>query len=137
MNYLDATQEAGKRFFQRGMEGPVVMLNLLRFRKWADYSKYPDLDPDEPISGQEAYKRYMNHTLPLLTKAGGKLLFFGKGGPFLIGPEQEYWDSVLLVQHASSAKFLSFATDTDYLAIAGHRTAALIDSRLLPIEQKG
>ena len=83
------------------------------------------------------HKLYMNHTLPFVTAAGGKLLFFGKGGPFLIGPEQEYWDSVLLVQHASTAKFLSFATDEGYLAIAGHRTAALVDSRLLPIEQKG
>ena len=111
------------------------MLNLLRFRNWAEYEQFPDLAPTEPISGKAAYKLYMQHTLPFLTAAGGKLLFYGRGGPFLIGPEQEYWDAVLLVQHASTAKFLDFANDQGYLAIAGHRTAALIDSRLLPIEE--
>lgn len=135
MNYLDATQEAGKNFVQRGIDGPVVMLNLLRFRKIADYSKFPALDPGEGISGAAAYKLYMKHTLPFLKEAGGEVLFSGKGGSFLIGPQAEQWDLVLLVRHQSTAAFLSFATDEGYLAIAGHRTAALSDSRLLPMAQ--
>lgn len=135
MNYLDATQEAGKNFVQRGIEGPVTMLNLLRFRKVADYSHAPTLDPGEAISGQAAYQLYMKHTLPFLEEAGGEVLFNGKGGSFLIGPEAEQWDLVLLVRHQSTAAFLAFATNEGYLAIAGHRKAALSDSRLLPIEQ--
>ncbi len=133
--YLNATQESGKNFVMRQIRGPVVMLNLLKFRKVADYSTAPQLAPDDEISGEEAYQLYIEHTLPFLKEAGGEVLFNGKGGPFLIGPENEQWDAVLLVRHASVAKFLEFAQNQEYLAIAGHRTAALEDSRLLPVKE--
>ena len=41
--YLDPTDEDARRLFQRGIEGPLLMLNLLRFREIADYSDFPDL----------------------------------------------------------------------------------------------
>lgn len=132
--YLDATQEAGRAFYMRGISGPVVMLNLLRFRDIADYSDSPELAPKQPVSGKAAYRSYMAHTRPFLEEAGGEVLFQGKGGPFLIGPEGEGWDEVLLVRHASVDKFLAFARNEAYLRGVGHRTAALEDSRLLPIE---
>ena len=134
-HYLDATQEAGRAFFQRGIYGPVVMLNLLRFRDTADYSASPELAADIPISGKAAYQLYIDHTLPFLQAAGGEVLFMGKGGAFLIGPETARWDEVLLVRHASVDRFMAFARNKAYLKGIGHRTAALEDSRLLPIEQ--
>ncbi|NRB47599.1 MAG: DUF1330 domain-containing protein [Saprospiraceae bacterium] len=133
--FLAATQAAGKAFFMRQIQGPVVMLNLLRYRETADYTAQEELAPSEPISGEAAYKAYMDHTLPFLDELGSEVLFFGKGGPWLIGPEAEQWDAVLLVKHPSAAEFLSFAQNEAYLRGAGHRTAALLDSRLLPIEQ--
>ncbi|MCA9670121.1 MAG: DUF1330 domain-containing protein [Myxococcales bacterium] len=136
MPHIEPTQQAGRALFERGIEGPIVMLNLLRYREQADYSKSPQLAPEAPISGKEAYARYMQATLPLLEAAGGELVFIGDGGQHLIGPADEPWDLVLLVRHRSLQTFMSFATNADYLAIAGHRTAALADSRLLPIEQR-
>jgi len=55
---------------------------------------------------------------------------------FLIGPEHEAWDAILLVEHESVEKFIAFSQNKDYLKNAGHRTAALEDSRLLPITEK-
>ena len=131
--YLDPTQEAGRAFFLRGIEGEVVMLNLLRFRDIADYSANPALAPPRPISGPAAYERYIAHTMPYLRKSGGDLLFLGEGGRFLIGPQEERWDQVMLVRQSSVRSFMDFATDQGYLAGLGHRTAALEDSRLLPL----
>jgi hypothetical protein len=131
--YLEPTQEAGRAFWQRGIAGPVVMLNLLRFRKIADYSAYPELAPQAPISGEAAFDRYVAHTLPYLKESGGELLFLGEGGGFLIGPSEERWDRVLLVRQSSVQSFMAFASNADYLAGLGHRTAALEDSRLLPL----
>jgi uncharacterized protein (DUF1330 family) len=131
--HLKPTQEAGRTLVQRAIEGPVVMLNLLRFRKLADYSVNPELAPYEPISGAEAYDRYIAHTLPFLKESGGEILFFGEGGADLIGPEDEYWDRAMLIQQSSIESFLAFASHTAYLAGLGHRTAALEDSRLLPL----
>jgi uncharacterized protein (DUF1330 family) len=132
-NYIEATQEAGRAFFSRRISGSVVMLNLLRFRVAADYSANPELAPGTPISGEAAYRRYMEHTLPYLEKSGGKVLFYGRGGEFLIGPSEERWDAVMLVEQSSVAAFLAFASDREYLSGIGHRTAALEDSRLLPL----
>jgi len=131
--YLDVTEEAGRAFFTRRITGPVVMLNLLRFRAQADYSATPHLAPTEPIDGATAYQRYVEHTLPLLRKSGGDVIFFGRGGAFLIGPAHERWDAALLVRQRSVADFMAFASDKEYLAGVGHRTAALADSRLLPL----
>lgn len=131
--YLSVSDENGAALFARNIGGEVVMLNLLRFREVADYSDHPDLAPDEPISGRAAYAKYARHTLPLLEAAGGSLLYSGNGGNFLIGPTGRGWDQVLLVRHQSIKAFMSFASNPDYATGAGHRTAALQDSRLLPL----
>jgi hypothetical protein len=55
--HLAPTQQAGRDFIQRGLEGEVVMLNLLRLRPWADYSAHPELAPATPISGAAATAR--------------------------------------------------------------------------------
>ena len=134
MRYLEVTAEAGRKFYQTYQgRGKIVMLNLLKFKVNANYNAFPSLKPEQEISGKEAYERYMDGTLPELKKAGGKVLFYGTATDFLIGPESEKWDAALLVEHHSVEKFIQFAKNPDYLKIAGHRTAALEDSRLLPL----
>jgi putative oxidoreductase len=73
--YLEPTQETGRALFGRKVAGSVVMLNLLRFRKVADYSATPHLAPDEPITGAAAYRLYVEHALPHLEKSGGEPSF--------------------------------------------------------------
>jgi hypothetical protein len=131
--YLEPTQEAGAHLFSQGIEGEVVMMNLLKFREHADYSAHPDLDPGETISGRAAFEIYMDETLPFLEASGGSILFQGDSDRFLIGPQAESWDMVLLIRQRSLQDFLAFASNGDYLHVLGHRTAALEDSRLLPI----
>jgi hypothetical protein len=77
----------------------------------------------------------MSHTMPYLEKSGGRLLFYGRGGPFLIGPGDECWDVAMLVEQSSPTAFMAFASNAEYLAGIGHRTAALEDSRLLPLDE--
>ena len=131
--FLDATDESAKNLFSRDIPGEVVMLNLLCFNEIADYSENPELKPEKEISGREAYQRYLDHTLPYLESSGGSIQFLGEGGRYFIGPQDEKWDVVMLIRQKSVEDFLKFATNDDYLAGIGHRTAALVDSRLLPI----
>ncbi len=133
MHYLEPTQDSGRALVTRRIPGDIVMLNLLRFREIADYSTFPELRPSLPIGGAEAFQRYVEHALPFLRESGGELLFMGAGGPFLIGPEVERWDLAMLVRQRSVEAFLAFASNVGYLAGLGHRTAALEDSRLLPL----
>ena len=131
MNYLDVSPEAGARYFGQPQQGPIVMLNMLRFREQAVFPE--GKAPGQTMTGEQAYQLYIKHTAPLIKKSGGEVLFYGTGAHFLIGPEAERWDMVLLVRHHSQAQFLAFAKDEEYLRTAYYRKAGLEDSRLLPL----
>ena len=131
--YLDPSPDNIQALINRAVEGPIVMLNLLRFRDIADYSDFPELEPLLPISGRAAYEAYIRHTRPFLEATGGSVVMVGEGGNFFVGPNEERWDLALLVRQNSLADFFSFANNSDYLAGIGHRTAAVEDTRLLPL----
>jgi len=131
--HLDPSDDGVRQLLDRSIHGRLVMLNMLRFREWADYSAFPDLAPPEPISGSAAYDRYVRHTRPILEATGGSIEFFGTGGHYFVGPADERWDLVMLIRQASVKDFFAFASNESYLAGIGHRTAGLEDSRLLPV----
>jgi hypothetical protein len=131
--YLDPTDENVGQLLTRRISGRVVMLNLLRFRDQADYSSCPELAPPSPISGSAAYDIYVRHTLPLLTASGGSVELYATGGHNFIGPPDERWDLVMAVRQSSVEDFFAFASNAEYLAGVGHRTAAVEDSRIIPL----
>ncbi|HKJ23298.1 MAG TPA: DUF1330 domain-containing protein [Myxococcota bacterium] len=121
--------EAQLQAFLAGPEdGPIVMINLLR---WRERAEYPAGTSEPPCSGQEAYGRYSEGVTPLLAAAGGRPVWIGLGRATLIAPDGETWDQAILVEYPSRKAFLEMTTSADYQAIAHHRTAALADSRLI------
>jgi uncharacterized protein (DUF1330 family) len=106
--------------------GPVIMLNLLRFKDLAD-----GIDAADGLTGAEAYGRYAAATQPFLERVGGRLLYALAAEECVIGPPEREWDLVLAVEYPSRAAFLAMATDPEYLTIHAHREAALADSRLI------
>ena len=118
------TAEQLQQLSQSLDSGPVIMLNLLRFKPQAD-------GIDEGVSGAQAYARYSAATEPFLEGVGGRLLMAVQPQQSVIGPAESEWDLVLLVEYPSRAKFLEMATNEDYLKVHAHREAALADSRLI------
>src|SRR5436305_9526507 len=104
--------------------GPIVMLNLLRFKPNAD-------GIDEGVTGAEAYARYSIAAERFLRAVGGHLRASVQPRQSVIGPAECEWDLVLLVEYPSRQKFLEMATNPEYLKIHAHREAALADSRLI------
>ncbi|MFT4561676.1 MAG: hypothetical protein ACI9BW_001418 [Gammaproteobacteria bacterium] len=109
---------------------PITMLNLLAYRDTADYSDHPN---EVACSGKQAYERYSNAVSPLLEVHGAKIVFMGTASPTIIGPDSEQWDDVLLVEYPTPKAFVAMATSEAYRALSHHRSAALRDSRLVPI----
>jgi len=133
-NYLNPTEKSARQLFSKSMTDEVIMLNLLRFKEVADYSQFPNIAPTTAITGKEAYQIYINQTLPFLEKSGGEIMLLGKSEHFFIGPTDEKWDLVMMIRQKSLDSFLSFASEQQYQSVIGHREAAIVDSRLLPIE---
>jgi uncharacterized protein (DUF1330 family) len=109
--------------------GPVVMLNLLKFRERAAYA---DGRPDD-ISGQEAYLRYAALMQRIVEGAGGRFLFSGAVQGVVIGSVEEAWDMVGLVEYPSRAAFFRIATSRDVQEIGVHREAGLAGQLLIPL----
>ena len=133
MIHLDPSHENVVALIDRNIEGPISMLNLLRFRDVADYANSPALAPAGVITGRAAYELYMTHTLPFLEATGGSISFIGEGGSFFVGPSDERWDLALIVRQTSMEDFFAFASNEEYLTGVGHRTAAVEDTRILPL----
>lgn len=133
MIHLDPSHENVVALIERNIEGPISMLNLLRFRDVADYANFPTLAPSGAITGRAAYDLYMTHTLPFLEATGGAISLVGEGGSFFVGPTDERWDLALIVRQTSMEDFFAFASNEEYLTGVGHRTAAVADTRILPL----
>jgi uncharacterized protein (DUF1330 family) len=86
-------------------EGPVTMLNLLKFKSDADGTG---------ASGASEYAKYGDAAVQMVEARGGKVLWMGRADQILIGDPAEDWDSVLLVQYPSRAAFIDMVTNRDY-----------------------
>lgn len=123
---IEPTPQQLERLAASDDDGPVIMLNLVRFKERAD-----GIDAADGISGAEAYARYGAAVSTFLERVGGRILLAAAAQESVIGPEDAEWDLVLAVQYPSRAAFRAMTSDPDYLAIHAHRAAALEDSRLI------
>jgi uncharacterized protein (DUF1330 family) len=130
MTSIDPTRAQIDAFLTRDLSQPVTMLNLMRFRDKAGYEKHPS-EPSR--TGAEAYGVYMKMAGPIVERHGGRPIVAGPAAPSVIGPETEAWDLVLLVAYPKAQAFINMIQDPDYQAIVYHRTAAIADSRLIPM----
>ena len=129
MTYLWPSELQAKRLGeQRGQAGAVTMLNLLKYRERANYEQARN---EMACSGREAYKRYAEEVFPILETYNAKMVFAGAGLATVIGPEDEAWDDVLIVEYPSHDSFLQMSNSQAYKNISFHRQAALLDSRLI------
>jgi uncharacterized protein (DUF1330 family) len=116
--HIDPTREQAEAYAaSAGHPEPVVMLNLLRFKEG---------------TGAEDYGRYAAAVGEHLQRVGGAMLWAGVCDAALIGPSAREWDVAAIVRYPSRAAFLDMVGDPGYLAIAEHRSAGLVDSRLIP-----
>lgn len=99
-------------------EGPVVMVNLLRFKKEADA-------PDEGLTGEEAYGRYGAQMVQWVTSQGARLIWSGRVDSMVIGDSDEYFHTIALMEYPSRAEFLRIAGDPRVAEYSVHRTAGL------------
>jgi uncharacterized protein (DUF1330 family) len=102
-------------------DGPVALLNLLKFRPRA---VYPD-GSDAHLSGEEAYMRYGLAVAKLIAGLGGKFVWFGRVDRILVGEVEELWDRVALIEYPSRAAFRQMIESPEYKAIEIHREAGL------------
>jgi uncharacterized protein (DUF1330 family) len=105
--------------------GPLVMLNLNRYRARAAYSADPPGGGSPEVSGHEAYQRYGMTALKVLTRVGGEILWSTQATMTVVGDRSDDCDEVIAVRYPSAQAFLDLALDPELAAALPHRDAGL------------
>lgn len=108
MSSVGPTPEAIKALTEAPDTGPVVMLNLLKFK---------------PGTGAQSYARYARSVTKMIEELGGKVVFAAPVEAAFIGDSK--WDAILLVQYPSRKAFLSMVADPEYQKAHVDREEAL------------
>lgn len=125
----DADQMAAFAEAMAADDGPIVMLNLNRYRALAAYTDGRDAGGR---SGREAYRDYAVVAVRGLAEVGGHPLWMADAAAPLVGCDHDAWDEVLAVWYPNRAAFVALTQIPWYADALVHRDAALERAVLLP-----
>ena len=84
----------------RPADAPVVMVNLLRFKK---------------PGGLERYLQYAQEAAPHLQRVGATIHYSGTVPAVIFGEgQQPWWDAILISEYPTPAAFIEMVTDADF-----------------------
>lgn len=124
MNYENSVypnEEQIKGFQAPGPEGPIYMVNLLKYKDKAEYADGRETD----LSGQEAYGLYAAGVSQLLTEFGGAGMFSARVERLMLGEVEELWDTVAIAMYPSRQAMLDMMQSPKMQEISVHRAAGL------------
>ncbi|MGZ6778196.1 MAG: DUF1330 domain-containing protein [Mycobacterium sp.] len=108
---LDTTPQQFAALAARAADAPVVMVNLLQFKR---------------DGGLERYQQYGREVAPHLERVGATIRYGSTAPAVIIGDGQRpWWDAILIVEYPTPAAFVEMVTDADYAKVHEHRAAAL------------
>jgi uncharacterized protein (DUF1330 family) len=102
-------------------EGPVCMVNLLRFKEKAEYPDGRDAD----LPGIEAYMRYAREMKKLVEGSGGRFIFGAEVQGALLGKIEQPWHQVGIVEYPSAKALIEISMSPAFREIEVHRVAGL------------
>ena len=121
INKVVPNSEQMEGFTKPVPEGPIYMVNLLKFKEKAVYEDGRQTE----LSGQAAYALYAEEVSKLLEDVGGKIEFNAQVERLMFGEVEELWDSVAIAMYPSRAAMLEMMMTNGMREISAHRAAGL------------
>lgn len=118
---LPTDQEQIEAMMQKGPEGPIFMVNLLKFKDKAVYEDGRQTD----LSGRDAYMIYGREVSELLPVFGGKVFFAGDVTHLSLGKVENLWDEVAIAIYPDRGAMVRMSISPEWQALSVHRTAGL------------
>ena len=118
---MPTSRERIEAMAEPGPDGPIYMVNLLKFKDRAEYADGRETN----LTGYEAYQIYGRGVSKLLADYGGAL-FFAADVTFLsLGQVEDLWDEVAIASYPNRAALLAMSTSPEWQALSVHRAAGL------------
>ncbi len=118
---MPSSPERIKEMMEEGPEGPIYMINLLKFKEKAEYEDGRETD----LTGYQAYQLYAREVVKLLAEFGGKGFFAGDVTFLALGQVEDLWDEVAIAMYPKRADLFRMSSSKAWQEIAVHRTAGL------------
>lgn len=118
---LPSSTERLAAMAEPGPDGPIFMVNLLKFN---DQAEYEDGRATE-LTGREAYQLYGAAVSNLITEYDGEIVFAGDVTFLSLGQVEELWDEVAIAKYPNRGALLAMSTSDEWRAAAVHRAAGL------------
>jgi len=120
-----------------GADGPLVMLNLNRYRERAAYAADPEDGVEPDVSGREAYARYGVVAMGVIHRVGGSIVWSTGATLTVVGEQQERFDDVIAVRYPSAQAFLDLVADPAMARAKVHRDAGLEHAVVIRCDDAG
>ncbi|MEO0882670.1 MAG: DUF1330 domain-containing protein [Pseudomonadota bacterium] len=104
-----------------GPDGPVFMVNLLKFKEKAEYADGRETD----LTGRQAYQLYGIGVAGLLPQFGGRLFYMSDVTFLALGQVEELWDEIAIAAYTDRAAMYAMSQSEEWQAIGVHRDAGL------------
>ena len=111
--YVSPSAEQMTRIQNMELDGPVVIVNLLRFH---------------PDGGAKEFGKYSEAASSHLQNSGAKLRYLGDVAATLVGGAEETWDRIIMVEYPSKEAVLNMTAASNYPGEI--RGGAMLDSRV-------
>ena len=118
---MPTSQERLAGMMEPGPDGPIFMVNLLKFKEHAEYEDGRETD----LSGREAYNLYGAGVSELIKEYGGEVTFVGDVTFLSLGQVEDLWDEVAIAKYPNRGALLAMSSSPEWQAHAVHRTAGL------------
>ena len=120
-NQVVPNEEQIKGFFEPAPEGPIYMVNLLKFKPQAEYEDGRSSD----LTGEAAYGIYADAVSRLLPEFGGVAGFGANVERLMLGEVEDLWDKVAIAVYPSRSAMMEMMQSPRMQEIAVHRAAGL------------
>jgi len=110
-----------EKMMKPGPDGPIVMVNLLKFK---DKAVYPD-GRETDLSGREAYDIYGRAVGELIKEFGGRIFFIGDVTELALGLVEDLWDEVALAEYPDREAMHAMTNSKAWRDMIVHREAGL------------
>ncbi|MCC6766762.1 MAG: DUF1330 domain-containing protein [Deltaproteobacteria bacterium] len=95
---------------QRAADGPLVMLNLLKFK---------------PGGEQRYLEGYASVAVPMIQRLGGRILYAGRFAEKAHADDAPEWDVLVLVEYPNRQAFIDRVNEPEYRTAHVHRSQAV------------
>ena len=118
---MPTSQERIDEMMQPGPDGPIYMVNLLKFRDKAEYEDGRETD----LTGFEAYQLYGRAVSRIIQDYGGEIQFAADVTFLSLGQVEELWDEIAIAKYPNRGALLAMSSSQEWQEAAVHRTAGL------------